>query len=30
MSPRTIQYDDSLDYLWEEVTYSEARLGMTR
>ncbi len=27
MSPRTIQYDDSLDYIWEEVTYTEARLG---
>ena len=27
MSPRTIQYDDSLDYVWEEVTYTEARLA---
>jgi len=26
MSPRTIRYDDSLDVLWEEVTYTEARL----
>ena len=27
MSPRTIQYADSLDYVWEEVTYTEARLA---
>lgn len=26
MAPRLIQYDDSIDFIWQEVVYTEARL----